>query len=159
MNQSTPSYHVSVRSVVLWHLFLDLCAFLFHAICATSPSPVNLHNCYMLYSHYVGHCITAFAFYFGGLLVVVFPICAVHCQFSRIQGSHFTVLISGNTFIYFQNVCPWKADATCKLLLWILCPFMKSSRVHVSGYGKWQSHGAWAAWYLGEIIRPPLWGT
>jgi hypothetical protein len=117
-------------------------------MCASSSSPVNLHNCFMLCSHYVGHCITAFVFY-SGLLVVVFPKCAVHCQFSRIQGSHFTVLIIGITFIYFQNVYPWNVDATYKLLLWILCPFRKASRVHVSGYGKWQFYGAWAAWYLG----------
>ena len=68
---------------------------------------------------------------------------------SRIQGSHFIVLIIGITAIYFQNVYPWKVDATYKLLLWILCSFMKASGVHISGYRKWQSRGVWAAWYLG----------
>jgi hypothetical protein len=59
----------------------------------------------MLCSHYVGYCITAYVLYFRGLLVVVFPKHAVHCHFSRIQGSHFTVII-GITVIYFQNVYP-----------------------------------------------------
>lgn len=95
MNQFTSSHHLSVRFVLLsCHLFLDLVSgvfpsglliaeFLLHAICATSSSPVILHNCLMLCGHYVGHWITAYVSQFRGLLVVVFPKHALHCHFQN----------------------------------------------------------------------------
>ena len=78
-----PAIHSLIFPSGVFPSGLLIVQFLFHAICAASSSPVILCNWFTLCGHYVGHCITAYFFYFREMLVVVFPQHAVHCHFQN----------------------------------------------------------------------------